>query len=193
MAVLSTMLPLGTQAPEFQLPDVTTGAKVSLSTFHGKKALLVIFLCEHCPYVKHVHAELVKLGEDYGPKGVGIVGISANDVEHYPDDSPENLKKMVAALQLNYPICYDETQAVAKAYRAACTPEFYLFNENRELVYRGQLDDSRPKNGLPVTGKDLREALDNTLAGQTVSADQKPGMGCNIKWKPGQEPDYFGH
>jgi thiol-disulfide isomerase/thioredoxin len=155
--------------------------------------LLVIFLCEHCPYVKHVHSELVKLGKDYGPKGVGIVGISANDVEHYPDDSPENLKKMVATLQLNYSICYDETQAVAKAYRAACTPEFYLFNQELELVYRGQLDDSRPKNGLPVTGKDLRNALDKTLAGEAVSLDQKPGMGCNVKWKPGQEPDYFGH
>ncbi len=193
MAVISTMLPLGTKAPAFNLPDVTTGKSVSVETFGQNELLLVIFLCQHCPYVKHIQTELVKLGKDYGPKNVGIVGISANDVANYPEDSPEHLKAMVAELGLNYPILYDESQAVAKAYRAACTPEFYLFDRNRALVYRGQLDDSRPKNGLPVTGKDLRSALDKALAHEPVEGDQKPGMGCNIKWKPGQEPDYFGH
>jgi peroxiredoxin len=193
MAVVSTMLPLGTQAPAFNLSDVTTGKTVSVETFGQNELLLVIFMCAHCPYVKHIQSELAKLGKDYVPKNVGIVAISANDVANYPEDSPEHLKKMATDIGLDYPVLYDESQAVAKAYRAACTPEFYLFDHQRALVYRGQLDDSRPKNGLPVTGKDLRQALDRALAHQPVESDQKPGMGCNIKWKPGQEPDYFGH
>jgi peroxiredoxin len=193
MAVLSTMLPLGTQVPAFHLPDVTTGKMVSAETFGQNELLLVIFMCQHCPYVKHIQNEMAKLGKDYAPQNVGIVAISSNDVANYPEDSPEHLKKMAAELGLNYPVLYDESQAVAKAYRAACTPEFYLFDRKRALVYRGQLDDSRPKNGLPVTGKDLRHALDQALAHLPIGADQKPGMGCNIKWKPGQEPDYFGH
>lgn len=193
MAVISTMLPLGTQAPAFQLPNVTDGKIVSLDNFAQNELLLIIFLCQHCPYVKHIHPELVKLGKDYVPKNVGIVAISSNDVANYPEDSPAHLNQMAADLGLNYPVLYDESQAVAKAYRAACTPEFYLFDAHRALVYRGQLDDSRPKNGLPVTGKDLRNALDRALAHQSIEGEQKPGMGCNIKWKPGQEPDYFGH
>jgi len=190
-ATESTMLELGTPAPDFKLPDTVTGKTVSLATFQNQKALLVIFLSQHCPFVKHVKAELARLGADYAPKGVGIVAICSNDVVHYPDDSPEHLKAMSQELHLNYPVCYDETQAVAKAYRAACTPEFYLFDQDRRLVYRGQLDDSRPKNDIPVTGKDLRSALDALLASKAISPDQKPSIGCNIKWKAGNEPDYY--
>lgn len=187
------MLELGTKAPDFRLPDVTTGKTLTLADFSGKKLLLVMIICRHCPYVKHVQNELARIGQDYVPKNVGIVAISSNDADNYPDDSPAGLKEMVSTLNLNFPICHDESQAVAKAFRAACTPEFYLFDGERRLIYRGQLDDSRPKNELPVTGKDLRAALDAALAGKPVSGDQKPGIGCNIKWKPGQEPDYFGH
>ena len=150
-----------------------------------------MFICQHCPYVVHVKNEIARIGREYVPKGVGMVGISSNDVANYPDDSPEHLKKMAQDLKLNFPLCYDEPQEVAKAYHAACTPEFYLFDQDRKLVYRGQLDDSRPKNNSPVTGKDLRAALDALLSGKAVSDDQKPGIGCNIKWKPGNEPDYF--
>ncbi len=189
MSVTSTMLPLGTLAPAFNLPDVTTGQLVSLDTFSQNELLLVIFLCQHCPYVKHIQLELGKLGQHYKAKNVGIAAISSNDVANYPQDSPEHMKKM--AEEFNFPVLYDETQEVAKAYQAACTPEFYLFDQNRQLVYRGQLDDSRPKNSLPITGKDLRNALDAALAHQPIVGDQKPGVGCNIKWKPGQEPAYF--
>jgi peroxiredoxin len=192
MSVPSTMLTLGTLAPSFNLSDVTTGQRVSLSDSSQKELLLVIFLCQHCPYVKHIQGELARLGKDYGSKNVGIVAISSNDVKNYPEDSPEHLKSMAAECGFNFPVLYDETQEVAKAYRAACTPEFYLFDAKRELIYRGQLDDSRPKNTLPVTGKDLRNALDSALAHQPIEGEQKPGIGCNIKWKPGQAPDYFG-
>lgn len=191
MAVASTMLALGTKVPDFKLQDVVTGGDVSPATFQNKKALLFMFICRHCPYVIHVKGELVRLGVDYVPKGVGIVAISSNDAVNYPDDSPANLKAMAVELKLNYPLCFDETQAVAKAYHAACTPEFYLFDANQKLVYRGQLDDSRPKNEIPVTGKDLRAALDALLSGRPIPAEQKPGIGCNIKWKPGNEPDYY--
>ncbi len=191
MSVESTMLPLGTSAPAFSLPDVTTGNQVSLETFKENELLLVIFLCQHCPYVKHVQAELAKIGHHYGPKNVGVVGISSNDVANYPQDSPEHLKQMIEEAGFNFSILYDESQTVAKAYRAACTPEFYLFDQKRSLVYRGQLDDSRPKNALPVTGKDLRNALDLALTHQPITGVQKPGVGCNIKWKTGQAPDYF--
>ena len=192
MAVMSTMLPLGTKAPDFKLPDVLTGKKISLSDFSKNRFLLVMFICRHCPYVKHVQAQLVQMGKDYQPQNVGMVAISSNDAEKYPDDSPESLREMAKSLGFSFPLCYDESQETAKAYRAACTPEFYLFNENRELIYRGQLDDSRPNSGIPVTGKDLRGALDSALAGKPISPEQKPGIGCNIKWKPGHEPDYFG-
>jgi peroxiredoxin len=191
MSVQSTMLPLGTLAPAFNLPDIVTGKSFSLDAFSQNELLLVIFLSQHCPYVKHVQLELGKLGQQYKTKNVGIVGISSNNVAEYPQDSPEHLKRMANEFNFTFPILYDETQEVAKAYRAACTPEFYLFNEKRSLVYRGQLDDSRPKNALPVTGKDLRNALDLALVHQSIDSNQKPSVGCNIKWKTGQEPDYF--
>jgi peroxiredoxin len=186
----STMLELGTKAPEFSLPDVVSGRTINLGTFTTNKALLVIFLSRHCPYVQHVKAELARVGKDYVDRSVGIVAISANDVRNYPDDSPQNLKAMALELRLNYPLCYDASQATAKAYTAACTPDLFLFDENRKLVYRGQLDDSRPGNNTPVTGRDLRSALDAVLAGRPVPPDQKPSLGCNIKWKPGEEPPY---
>jgi peroxiredoxin len=184
------MLPLRSTAPDFELPNVTTGQLVSLSKFVGAKALLVMFMCEHCPFVKHVQDELARLGHDYVPQGVGIVAISANDVSNYPQDAPEHLKAMAQHLNLNYPILYDETQTVAKSYQAACTPDFFLFDADHRLIYRGQLDDSRPGNDKPVTGKDLRAAIDAALAGAPTIADQKPSIGCNIKWKPGNAPAY---
>lgn len=190
--VESTMLELGTPAPAFSLPDVVTGNTVTLDTFAGKSALLVMFICEHCPFVKHVQDELARIGKDYTPQNVGIVAISANSVETHPQDGPEHLKVMAETLQFTFPYCYDETQAVAKTYTAACTPDFFLFDADFKLVYRGQLDDSRPGNKLPVNGKDLRAALDTVLAGQAIAPEQKPSIGCNIKWKPGNEPAYFG-
>jgi peroxiredoxin len=186
----STMLPLGSIAPDFDLPDVVTGESTSLSKFKGAKALLVMFICEHCPFVKHVQDELARLGHDYIPQGLGIIAISANDVANYPQDSPAHLKAMAHRLNLNYPILYDETQAVAQSYQAACTPDFFLFDLDRRLVYRGQLDDSRPGNDKPVTGADLRAAIDAALVGKPISPDQKPSIGCNIKWKPGNAPAY---
>ncbi len=186
----STMLPLGTKAPDFKLPDVVSGKTVSLATFDGKKALLVMFICRHCPYVQHIKEELAKLGKDYANSPLGVVAISANDAENYPDDSPPQLKAMAQELGFTFPFCYDESQAVAKAYTAACTPDFFLFDANRKLVYRGQLDDSRPGNGKPVTGKDLRAAIDAVLAGKPVSQEQRPSIGCNIKWKKSSEPAY---
>jgi len=186
----STMLPLGTTAPDFKLPD-TNGKIVSLADFQDKPALLVLFICNHCPYVKHIRAGLAQLARDYLPKQVAIVGINSNDVANYPDDSPARMKEEVKSAGYLFPYLYDESQAVAKAYRAACTPDIYLFDKNRKLAYRGQLDDSRPGNGVPVTGGDLRAALDAVLAGEPVSPNQKTSMGCNIKWKSGNEPDYF--
>ena len=188
----STMLALGTKAPDFKLPDVVSGNTISLNTFSDRKALLVMFICRHCPFVKHVQKELAKIGKDYADRSLAIVAISANDVANYPDDSPENLKKMAQELDFNFSLCYDETQEVAKTYTAACTPDFFLFDRNRILVYRGQLDGSRPSNDIPVTGKDLRSAFDAVLDDNEVNLDQKPSIGCNIKWKPGKEPAYFG-
>ena len=184
----STMLLLGTTAPDFKLPDTNSNA-VTLSDFRGKP-LLVMFICNHCPFVKHIRAALAKLGKDYQSRA-GIVAISSNDVDNYPDDSPAKMKSEAKSAGYTFPYLFDESQAVAKAYRAACTPDFYLFDASHKLVYRGQFDDSRPGNGIPVTGKDLRAALDAVLSGKTVSQDQKPSIGCNIKWKAGQEPDYF--
>jgi peroxiredoxin len=186
----STMLPLGTTAPDFKLPD-TNGKTVSLADFKDKSALLVLFICNHCPYVKHIRSGLAQLAQDYQPKQVGIVAINSNDVANYPDDSPARMKEEVKSAGYSFPYLYDETQAVAKAYRAACTPDIYLFDKSHKLVYRGQFDDSRPGNGAPVTGKDLRAALDAVLAGQSAATNQKASMGCNIKWKAGNEPDYF--
>jgi peroxiredoxin len=187
----STMLSLGTQAPDFHLPDVVSGQTISLSTFAQKKALLVMFICRHCPFVKHVKEELAQLGKDYINKGLGIVAISTNDAKNYPDDAPELLKAMAIELDFNFPFCYDESQETAKAYTAACTPDFFLFDAKQQLVYRGQLDESRPSNGKPVTGADLRAAIDAVLADKPVAGEQKPSIGCNIKWKPGNEPSYF--
>jgi peroxiredoxin len=185
----STMLPLGTPAPAFRLPD-TTGKPVALDDFKAAPALVVIFMCNHCPYVKHLRDGLAQFARDYLPRGVGIVGINANDVQNYPADSPAKMAEEAAAAGYLFPYLFDEAQTVAKAYHAACTPDFYLFDRNQRLVYRGQFDDSRPGNGLPVTGRDLRQALDTVLAGKAVSPNQQPSIGCNIKWKPGQEPDY---
>ena len=186
----STMLPLGTKAPDFALPD-TNGKIVRSADFEGAKALLVIFLCNHCPYVKHVADQLARITKEYMDRGVAVVGINSNDATAYPEDSPEKMREEVAVRGYRFPYLYDETQEVAKAYRAACTPDFFLFDAERKLVYRGQLDDSRPSNALPVTGKDLTAAVDAVLAGKPIPTEQKPSLGCNIKWKPGQEPEYF--
>lgn len=185
------MLALGTRAPHFNLPD-TTGRRVSLDDMKGARALVVMFICNHCPYVKHLRAQLAQLGRDYIPKGVRIVAISSNDVQNYPADSPEKMAEEARAAGYTFPYLYDADQSVAKAYRAACTPDFYVFDADLRLAYRGQFDDSRPGNGLPATGKDLRAALDALVAGQPVPQPQKPSIGCNIKWKPGNAPDYFG-
>jgi peroxiredoxin len=190
VAVNSTMLALGTQAPGFCLKD-TTGRLVSLADFKGASALGVVFICNHCPYVKHIRAGLGQLARDYQARGVAFVGINSNDVVNYPADSPAKMAEEAKAAGYIFPYLYDETQSVAKAYKAACTPDFYLFDKQQKLVYRGQFDDSRPSNGIPVTGKDLRLALDAILGGKPLPPTQKPSIGCNIKWKPGHEPDYF--
>jgi peroxiredoxin len=186
----STMLPLGTIAPDFSLPNVD-GRMVSLSDFQDAPALLVIFMCNHCPFVKHVASALAELAKEYQAKGVAVVGINSNDPVKYPADSPEQMVHEVEQRGYAFPYLFDETQEVAKAYRAACTPDFYVFDQQQRLVYRGQMDDSRPDSGRPVTGRDLRQALDAVLEGRPVPAEQKPSIGCNIKWKPGNEPDYF--
>ena len=186
----STMLPLGTAAPDFKLPD-TGGKMVSLANFKGQPALLVAFICNHCPYVIHLRAGLAQLARDYLPRNVGMAGISSNDAANYPADSPDKMKEEAKKAGYLFPYLYDETQMVAKSYHAACTPDIFLFDRNQRLVYRGQFDASRPNNGIPVTGNDLRAALDAVLAGKAVSEKQIPSIGCNIKWKPGNEPDYF--
>jgi len=185
----STMLKLGTSAPYFRLPD-TEGRLISLEDFKGAKALLVIFMCNHCPYVKHIRPGLVEFAQKYQSKGLAVVGINANDAAKYPDDSPEKMVDEVATAGYTFPYLYDETQEAAKAYRAACTPDFFLFDKNRKLVYRGQFDDSRPGNNIPVTGKDMREAVDALLAGKAINPAQSPSIGCNIKWRAGNAPDY---
>jgi len=179
----STMLALGTIAPDFALTNVVTGETVRRDDFRGKGALLVMFICAHCPYVKHVEKSLGKLGADYAGKPIAIAAISANDITTHPADSPEGLKRQAQENGFVFPYLYDETQNVARAYKAACTPDFFLFDGDFRLVYRGQFDDSRPKSDIPVTGKDLRAAMDAVLAGKPVPADQRPSMGCNIKWK----------
>lgn len=178
----SVMLALGTKAPDFILPDVVSGNPVSLKDFKDKKALLVMFICVHCPYVIHVRRELARIGRDYAGKSLGIVAISSNDILNYPEDAPDKLKGMAAELGLNFPLCYDESQAVAHAFTAACTPDFFLFDVKQKLIYRGQLDDSRPGRGTP-DGRDLRRAIDAALNGTPVDPVQKPSTGCNIKWK----------
>ncbi len=190
MATTSTMVPLGTRAADFALPDVRTGEVVRLSDLADRPALLVLFVCRHCPYVQHVQAGIAKLAKDYAGTGLGIVAISANDPAAYPEDAPGSLAEQAREAGWDFPYLFDETQEVAKAYTAACTPDPFLFDAERKLVYRGQLDASRPGNGIPVTCSDIRAAIDAVLAGRPVPEDQRPSVGCSIKWRPGNEPDY---
>lgn len=187
----STMLELGTTAPDFALPEPSTGNIVQRSDFDGKP-LLVVFSCNHCPYVLHIIDAFVEFAREYAAKGLSVVMINANDVANYADDSPEKMVELASTKGFTFPYLYDESQAVAKAYRAACTPDLFLFNANHGLVYRGQFDDARPRNDAPVTGDSLRQAADQLLSGATIPAEQIPSMGCNIKWQAGNEPDYFG-
>ncbi len=182
-ATPSTMMPLGTKAPDFTLPDTVSGQNLSLSELKGDKATLVMFICNHCPYVLHVNDELVRIAKEYQPKGISFIAISSNDVENYPQDGPELMKEQAKKVGYTFPYLYDETQDVARAYDAACTPDLFLFDQELKCVYRGQVDDSRPKNDKPVTGKDLRNALDAVLAGKEIPEPQIPSIGCNIKWK----------
>ncbi len=192
VATPSTMLPLGTPIPDFSLRNAVDGRSVSPAEYANARALLVMFICNHCPFVKHVKGELGRLARSYAPKGVGIVAINSNDLDKYPQDGPEHMKHLAREEGWSFPFLVDESQEVAHAFRAACTPDLFLFDGNGRLVYRGQLDDSRPGNAIPVTGHDLRAAIEAVLAGKPVPADQKPSVGCNIKWKPGREPAYFG-
>lgn len=191
MAVKSTMMPLGTKAPDFELTDAVSGLTVSMTDFADKSSLLVMFICNHCPYVKHVRAELARLGKDYENSDLGIVAISSNDIEEYPADSPEMMKAEAETYGYVFPYLYDEDQSVAAAYTAMCTPDFFLFDSDRSLVYRGRFDGSRPNTDVPVTGEDLRTAIEATLAGEPVPDEQFPSMGCSIKWKTGNTPAYF--
>ena len=185
------MFPLGTEAPDFSLPDSVSGDTVSLTDFDDQPVLLVMFISNHCPYVKHVADELGRLGSEYRGRGVATVAICSNDVEHYPDDAPPRMAEFATAHDFSFPYLHDESQAVARAYHAACTPDFFVFDRERELVYRGQLDGARPSNDEAVDGRDLRAALDAVLEDRPVPEPQRPSMGCNIKWKAGNEPDYF--
>lgn len=190
-AVNSTMLPLGTPAPDFTLPD-PRGGIFSLSQYDGSPAFLIMFICNHCPYVLHLRRDIARLGSEYQERGVAVFAINSNDVEKYPADSPEKMKLEAQDAGYTFPYLYDETQSIAKAYRAACTPDFFVFDKHRLLAYRGQFDEARPGNQVTVTGSDLRAALDSVLDGERIIDDvQKPSIGCNIKWKPGNEPDYF--
>lgn len=190
--VPSTMLPLGTRAPDFRLEEPSTGRTVALSDFASAPALLVVFLSNHCPFVKHIADALAAFAREYREKGLAVVGINANDVANHPDDSPERMRDEVALRGYTFPYLFDETQEVAKAYQAACTPDFFLFDGERKLVYRGQFDGSRPGSDEPITGRDLRRALSAVLAGEMVSGEQTPSIGCNIKWKAGNNPPWFG-
>ena len=190
--VASTMLPLGTEAPDFSLPEPDTGGTTSLSDFEGTRALVVAFLSNHCPFVKHLADHFARFAARYQQYGVAFVGINANDVANYPDDSPEKMVEEVARRRYTFPYLYDESQEVAKAYRAACTPDFFLFDADRRLIYRGQYDGSRPSLDVPVTGADLNAALEALIAGAAPSAEQVPSVGCNIKWRAGAEPEWFG-
>ncbi|MBD3288829.1 redoxin domain-containing protein [candidate division KSB1 bacterium] len=185
----STMLPLGTEAPYFRLPDFNDEIH-SLADFR-EKPLLVMFICNHCPYVRHIRSKLAEVVKEYQKKGIAAVAINSNDVANYRDDSPQNMKKVAAQYGFTFPYLFDETQEVAKVYKAACTPDFFLFDEAHRLVYRGQFDNSRPGSNVPVTGEDLSQAVDDMLTDRSISPDQKPSIGCNIKWKAGNEPDYF--
>ncbi len=188
----STMQELGTPAPDFNLLEPLTGKRRSLADFRDAPALLVVFMCNHCPYVIHIRDALAKFAREYQPRGLAMVGINANDVDNYPADSPEKMVEEIKTAGYTFPYLYDEDQSVAKAYHAACTPDFFLYDADRKLFYRGQFDDSRPRNDLPVTGRDLAAAVEAVLAGKPAPAEQIPSLGCNIKWKPGNEPDYYG-
>ncbi len=179
----SNMLPLGTPAPDFDLIDTVSGNRVNLDSLSNGEAVVIMFICNHCPSVKHVRGELARLARDYQPRGVRFVAISSNDIDNFPEDAPEKMSAFARQNQFTFPYLYDETQEVARAYRAACTPDFYIFDQDNRCVYRGQLDDSRPGNNKPVTGDDIRQALDALLAGEKIDSGQKPSMGCNIKWK----------
>ena len=192
MAATSTMLPLGTEAPDFTLPDVVSGQQFSKGDFAAKTGLLVMFICNHCPYVRHVRDELARFGKDHQETGLGIVAVSSNDADQYPDDGPAAMKVEAESYGYSFPYLYDADQSVATAYTAMCTPDFFLFGPDRRLVYRGRFDETRPKMGVPATGADLRAAVDAVLAGRPVSEEQLPSMGCSIKWKPGNTPVYFG-
>lgn len=181
----STMLPLGTKAPDFSLPDTVSGNTFTLSDLKGDRGTVVMFICNHCPFVKHVNPELVRLARDYTDRGISVIAISSNDVENYPQDHPDKMKETALKEGYGFPYLYDASQEVALSYQAACTPDFFLFDSENLLVYRGQLDDSRPGNGLPVDGKDLRAALECLLKNQPIPEEQRPSIGCNIKWKPG--------
>ena len=189
VATESTMLKLGTAAPPFRLPDAK-GKSFDLADFSDAHALLVVFMCNHCPYVKHLARPLASFASDYAAKGLAVVGINSNDVENYPADSPAKMIEEAELQGYAFPYLLDESQEVAKAYRAACTPDFFLFDAERQLAYRGQFDASRPGNSLPIDGADLRAAADAVLSGQTPATEQTPSIGCNIKWKPGNEPSY---
>lgn len=189
-ATLSTMLEIGTKAPDFDLPDLE-GNLISLQDLKPEKGILVMFICNHCPYVKLLNEALVKFANDYSEQGIKCVAISSNDVENYPQDSPELMKELSEKYQFPFPYLYDESQEVAKAYKAACTPDFFLFDDELKLFYRGQFDDSRPGNNKPVTGRDMRNAADKLIEGEATIESQIPSMGCNIKWKQGNEPEYF--
>lgn len=188
----STMLELGVSAPDFSLPEPLTGQHRSLADFNGGKGLLVLFICNHCPFVLHILDSLVEFGREYQSRGLDIVAISANDVDSHPDDSPDKMAELAREHGFSFPYLYDESQEVAKAYQAACTPDLYLFDGQHKLVYRGQYDGARPGNDVAITGSDLRAAVDALLAGKAIASEQSPSLGCNIKWKPGNEPDYFG-
>ncbi|MBI2609016.1 MAG: thioredoxin family protein [Deltaproteobacteria bacterium] len=179
----SNMMPLGTKAPSFNLPDVVSGKVLSLEELQSEKGTVVMFICNHCPYVKHIQKDLVELAHEYKKKGISFVGINSNDIENYPEDSPKNMKKEAKKWRYSFPYLFDETQSIAKAYQAACTPDFYIFGKDLKCVYRGRMDESSPGNNIPVTGKDLKMALDALLSEKPISKDQKPSMGCNIKWK----------
>ncbi len=189
VVTVSVMLALGMKAPDFQLPDIHKN-KVSLADFEKSSALLIIFMCNHCPFVKYILNELVDLIKEYQAKGVGVVGINSNDVENFPEDSPEMMAKIANEADFTFPYLYDQSQEIAKAYHAACTPDFFLFDKQNKLVYRGQMDDSRPGNQIPITGVDLSAAIEAVLENKQVNENQKPSMGCNIKWKQGNEPEY---
>ena len=191
VSVPSTMLPLGTSVPDFVLTNAVDGQPVTPRDYAGRNALLVMFICNHCPFVKHVKEELGRIEADYDARGLAIVAINANDLAAYPQDGPDSMRDLALEEGWRFPYLFDDTQSVAKAFRAACTPDFFLFDDRQRLVYRGQLDDSRPSNGVPVTGRDLRSAIEAVLAGKPVSPEQKPSIGCNIKWRAGNQPEYF--